>query len=197
MARVLITPVYRTDSIVLAINRFSIDRVYLLSSTETDDKQQAAIKTIKEHYEKIIEIKEKKVPVYEIVSVAHAVTDMIDMVPNGDEIYLNVSTGRRTQSFGVLFAGYQRSTKIKKIIYVTEEKNEIITIPILSFDLTDSQQKVLERIEDSTQIAKLADETKLSPAMVYRAIKELKDKGFIEETENGHKLTDAGKIARL
>jgi DNA-binding PadR family transcriptional regulator len=33
--------------------------------------------------------------------------------------------------------------------------------------------------------------------MVYRALKELKDKGFIEETTTGHKLTEAGKIAKM
>jgi ribosomal protein S19E (S16A) len=28
-------------------------------------------------------------------------------------------------------------------------------------------------------------------------IEELKDKGFIEETTTGHKLTEAGKIAKM
>lgn len=60
MARILITPIYETDSIVLAINRFSIDRVFLLTSKKSDEKQQEAVKDIKNHYEKIIEIKEKK-----------------------------------------------------------------------------------------------------------------------------------------
>lgn len=197
MARVLITTIYETESIVLAINRFSIDRVFLLSSQQTDEKQQAAIKSIQEHYEKIIEIKEKKIPLYDIVATAQTTTDLIDAISNADEIFLNISTGRRTQILGILFAGYKRSNRIKKIIYVTEKENEIITIPLLSFELTESQHKVLEQIENSDQIAKLSEETDYSRAMVYRAIKELKDKGLIEENEKGHKLTDAGKIAKL
>ncbi|MFA6064925.1 MAG: CRISPR-associated CARF protein Csa3 [archaeon] len=197
MARVLITPIYETDSIVLAINRFSIERVFLLVSKKTDDKQQEAVKYIKEHYEKIIEVKEKKTELYDIVETAHQVKEIIDDQANTDEIYLNISTGRRTQAMGVLFAGYKRPARIKKIFYVTEDTKDVITIPILSFDVTEAQQKILDNIEDIDKISQMSNEIDVSKAMVYRAIKELKDKGLIEETTNGHKLTEAGKIAKM
>ena len=197
MTRILITPIYETDCIVLAINRFSIDRVFLLTSKKSDEKQQEAIKEIKDHYDKIIEIKEKKTELYDIVEIAHQVKEIIDDLPNTDEIYLNTSTGRRTQAMGVLFAGYKRPARIKKIFYVTEDTKEVITIPILSFDVTVTQQKILENIEDIDKISELSTEIDFSKAMVYRALKELKDKGFIEETTTGHKLTEAGKIAKM
>lgn len=197
MAKVLITPIYETDSIVLAINRFSIDRVFLLTSKKTDEKQQEAVKDIKDHYDKIIEVKEKKTELYDIVETTHQVKEIIDDLQNTDEIYLNISTGRRTQAMGVLFAGYKRSARIKKIFYVTEDTKEVITIPILSFDVTDTQQKILENIEDIDKISELSNEIDFSKAMVYRALKELKDKGLIEETDKGHKLTEAGKIAKM
>jgi len=197
MAKVLITPIYETDSIVLAINRFSIDRVFLLTSKKSDEKQQESVKEIKDHYDKIIEVKEKKTELYDIVETAHQVKEIIDDLQNTDEIYLNISTGRRTQAMGVLFAGYKRPGRIKKIFYVTEDTKEVITIPILSFDVTDTQQKILENIEDIDKISKLSTEIEFSKAMVYRALKELKDKGLIEETTTGHKLTEAGKIAKM
>jgi CRISPR locus-related DNA-binding protein len=197
MARVLITPIYETDSIVLAINRFTIDRIFLLVSKKSDDKQQDAVKSITEHYSKIIDIKEKKIELYDLVETAHQVKDIIDDQSNTDEIYLNISTGRRTQAMGVLFAGYKRPSRIKKIFYVTEDTHEVITIPTLSFDITDAQQKILDNIEDIDKISQMSNEIDVSKAMVYRAIKELKDKGLIEETTNGHKLTEAGKIAKM
>jgi len=43
----------------------------------------------------------------------------------------------------------------------------------------------------------MSNEIEVSKAMVYRAIKELKDKGLIEENEKGYKLTQAGKIAKM
>ena len=197
MTRVLITPIYETDSIVLAINRFSIDRVFLLTSKKSDEKQQESIKEIKDHYDKIIEIKEKKTELYDIVETAHQVKEIIDDLSITDEIYLNISTGRRTQAMGALFAGYKRPARIKKIFYVTEDTKEVITIPILSFDVTVTQQKILENIEDIDKISELSTEIEFSKAMVYRALKELKDKGLIEETNTGHKLTEAGKIAKM
>jgi len=198
MARVLITPIYETDSIVLAINRFSIERIFLLTSKKTDDKQQESVKYLKDHYEKFIEIKEKKTELYDIVETAHLVKEIIDDLSKTDEIYLNISTGRRTQAMGVLFAGYKRKDHIKKIFYATEDTNEIITIPLLSFDITEAQQKILDNIEDVDKISQMSNEIDVSKAMVYRAIIELKNKGLIEETtDKGYKLTEAGKIAKM
>jgi CRISPR-associated protein Csa3 len=196
MTRVLITPIYETSSISLAINRFSIERVFLLVSKKTDDKQQEGVKYIKDHYEKIIEVKEKKTELYDLVETAYQVRDLIDALSNSDEIYLNISTGRRTQAMGVLFAGYKRPSRIKKIFYATDS-NEIITIPTLSFDVTDAQLKILENIEEIDKISEMSNEIEVSKAMVYRALKELKDKGLIEESDKGYKLTEAGKIAKM
>ena len=197
MAKVLITPIYEIDSIVLAINRFSIERLFLLIDKKPDSKQQKAVEELKDHYKDVVEIKEKKVEVYDIVEATHQVKEIIDDLSVNDEIYLNISTGRRTQALGVLFAAYKRPARVKKIFYVTEENKEIITIPLLSFDITDAQLKILENIEDTNKISEMSDDVDLSKAMVYRAIKELKDKGYIEENEKNHKLTQAGKIAKM
>lgn len=47
----------------------------------------------------------------------------------------------------------------------------------------------------------MADEVETSRAMLYRNIKDLADRGFIEPKSagegGGYRLTDAGKIARL
>ena len=68
----------------------------------------------------------------------------------------------------------------------------------LDFSLTESQKKVLECIDKGKfdSITSLADKIDLSTAMLYRAIDELKDMDLIT-TEEGLRLTDAGKIARL
>jgi CRISPR locus-related DNA-binding protein len=198
MAKVLITPIYSTDSIVLAINRFSIDRLFLLVSKKSDEEQQKAVKEIQEHYSKIIDIKEKKIELYDLVEAAHQVKEIIDDQGSNDEIYLNITTGSRPQAMGVLFAGYKRPARVKKIFYVTEDTNEIITIPKLSFEVTEAQQKILDNIENVDKISEMENEIDVSKAMIYRAIIELKNKGFIEEnTDKGYRLTEAGKIAKM
>ncbi|MFH1915625.1 MAG: hypothetical protein ABIJ21_00010 [Nanoarchaeota archaeon] len=45
-------------------------------------------------------------------------------------------------------------------------------------------------------MTELTDKTEISRAMLYKTIQELKDMDLVD-TEEGIKLTDAGKIARL
>ena len=62
-----------------------------------------------------------------------------------------------------------------------------------------SEVKLKRRKELTTtyeSISDLSNKIDLSTAMLYRAIDELKDMDLIT-TEDGLKLTDAGKIARL
>lgn len=82
----------------------------------------------------------------------------------------------------------KRSYRTKAIVY----------LPKLSFKLSESEKKVLLYIDEGNyeSISGLAKKIDLSTAMLYRVIDELKDKDLIS-TEEGLKLTDAGKIARL
>lgn len=196
MANILITTIYSVESIVLAITRFSIDRLFLLSSEEFDETQQNALKQIKDNYSKVLEIKEKKIPVYDIVKITEKCVELIDAIPNKDKIFINITPARKTQAIGLLYAAYKRAKLIHKIIYISEEKNEIITLPVLEFSITESQQQILENLKPEQSITDLANKVKQSKAMLYRNIKELKEKGLIEE-ENGLRLTDAGRIARM
>ena len=198
MGRVLITTTYSSDSIVLAITRLSIDRVYLLIDKKPDEVQQKTIDLIKSTFSKTIEIKEKKIELYDFVSVATAITDLLDNISTKDEIYVNITPGRKTQALGVLFGCYARPKLIKKVFYVPEGTKDMITLPILDFDISETQREILDNIEKIDTPSALADEVETSKAMLYRNIKDLADRGFIEPKDgSGYKLTDAGKVARL
>ena len=98
----------------------------------------------------------------------------------------------------MLFGCYARPRYVKKIFYVPEGTKDMITLPILTFDLTDTQKEVLDNIEKIDTPKALAEEVDTSKAMLYRNIKELADRGFIEPKDGaGYRLTDAGKVARL
>ena len=198
MARVLVTTTYSSDSIILAITRLSIERVFLLIDKKPDETQQATIDTINKTFGSVIEIKEKRVELYDFISVAKTVTDMLDDISRKDEIYVNITPGKKTQALGVLFGCYGRPKYVKKIFYVPDGSKDMITLPILAFDITPSQKEVLDNIEKIDTPKALAEEIDTSKAMLYRNIKELADRGFIESSDGkGYKLTDAGKIARL
>lgn len=196
MASVLITPIYSFDSIVLAITRYSVERLYLLSSEETDQNQQKAINQIKANYGKVIEIKEKRIPQYDIVRITEKCIELIDALPGSDKIYINITPSRKTQAIGLLYAAYKRAKAIHRIIYITEERNEIITLPLMELTVTESQQQILESIRPDSNLTELSKKLGQSRAMLYRNIKELKEKGYLEEA-NGYQITNAGKIARM
>ncbi len=197
--KVLIATLYNSDPIVLATTRLGPDRLVLLIDKQSNQEQQRSLKVINDSLGKVIDVKTIKTDVYDIVKVATKCVEIIDMQPKDDVIYINITSGRKTKAIGLLFAAYARHDKVKKIAYNPEEDiNSVVYLPRLSFKLSESEKTVLEKIDegDYESISDLAKKIELSTAMLYRAIDELKDKDLIA-TEEGLKLTDAGKIARL
>ena len=102
-------------------------------------------------------------------------------------------------AIGLLFAAYARHERVKRIGYNPEEdKSTVVYLPRLSFKLSESQKTILEEISKGKyeSIGDLSKKVDLSTAMLYRSIDELKDMDLVS-TEDGIKLTDAGRIARL
>ncbi len=198
--KVLIATLYNPDPVLLACTRLSPDRLILLMDEESNKIQKDSLTLIKNSVGRVLDIKEVKIPKYDIVKIASEVVKIIDLQPREDEIYFNITAGRKTQSMGALFGAYARSSYVKKIVYNPEEdKGAVVYLPILSIKLNESQQAILESVDKKKieTYADLAKETGLSQAMVYRSIDELKNMDFVEATNEGFILTDAGKIARL
>ena len=196
--KVLIATLYSPEPVILAATRLGQDIIILLIDKEPNKEQEASVKLIQESLGKVIEVKVIKTDVYDIVEVAKKCVEIIDMQHKDDHIFINITSGRKTKAIGLLFAAYCRHDKVSKIAYNPEDNGQVIYLPRLSFKLTESQKEILEALEKGKYetIGELADKVKTSTAMVYRAIDELKDMDLIT-TDDGIKLTDAGKIARL
>ena len=200
MSKVLIATIYNPDPVLLACTRLSPNRLILLTSDETDKKQKDALDLVKNSLGRVLDIKVVSIPLYDIVGIAKEVVKIIDMQPKEDTIYFNITSGRKTQSIGVLFGAYARASLVKKIAYNPEEdKAAVVYLPILPFKLNSSQKEILLALEKKkvNNYVDLAKEADLSPAMVYRSIGEMEDMDLVEKTDDGLKLTDAGRIARL
>ena len=197
--KVLIATLYSAEPVLLASNRLGPDKLILLMDKDLNNEQEKSLKLIKDSLGKVIEVKAIKTDVYDIVKVATECVKIIDMQPKEDSIYINITSGRKTKAIGLLFAAYARHDSIKRIAYNPEEdKTAVVYLPRLSLKLTESEKKVLKHIENGKyeNTGDLAKKIDLSSAMLYRAIDELKDKDLIT-TDEGFKLTDAGKIAGL
>jgi CRISPR-associated protein Csa3 len=201
MPKVLIATLYSADPVLLAANRLGPDRLILLIDKEPNKEQQKNFKLINESLGRVVDVKSVKTEVYDIVEITKKCVDIIDMQPKDDEIFINITSGRKTKALGLLYAAYTRCSRVRKIAYNPEEdKTSVVYLPKLCFKLTDSQKKVLEAVEDKNNsklsLADLAEKIGISRAMLYRNIDELRDMDYVM-TEDGLKLTDAGKIARL
>jgi len=201
MAKVLIATLYSPDPVLTAANRLGPDRLILLIDLKPNKEQEKNYKLIQESLGRVVDVKQVKTEVYDIVGVAEKCVEIIDMQPKDDEIYVNITSGRKTKALGLLFASYARCNRVKKIAYNPEEdKNAVVWLPKMSFKLTESQKKVLSVIGEKdyakSSLTDLTGKIGISRAMLYRNIDELRDMGYIS-TENGLELTDAGKIARL
>src|SRR3989338_5605416 len=197
--KVLIATLYSPEPVILATTRLGPERLILLVDKEPSKEQENSLELIQESLGKVIEVKVVKTDVYDIVNVATKCVEIIDMQPKDDLIYVNITSGRKTKAIGLLFAAYARHDRVKKIAYNPEEdRNAVVYLPRLSFKLTESEKKVLEAIGNDTfeNPSELAKKVDLSTAMLYRSLDELKDMDLVT-TEQGIKLTDAGKIARL
>lgn len=197
--KVLIATLYSPEPVILATTRLGPERLILLVDKEPSKEQEDGLKLIQESLGKVIDVKAVKTEVYDIVSIAAKCVEIIDMQPKDDLIYINITSGRKTKAIGLLFAAYARHDRVKKIAYNPEEdKSAVVYLPRLSFKLTESEKKILEVLDKGKYAAPsdIASKVEMSTAMLYRALDELRDKDLIT-TEDGYKLTDAGKIARL
>jgi len=201
MAKVLIATLYSIEPVLIAANRLGPDRLILLIDEKPDETQTKHLQIIDESIGLVVDVKKVPTKVYDIVSVAEKCVEIIDMQPKNDDIFINITAGRKTKALGLLFAAYARCTRVKRIAYNPEEDtNAVIWLPKLGFKLNESQKKILHAIDKkehtNISITELAEHIGLSRAMLYRSIDELRDLGYIT-TEDGLMLTDAGKIARL
>jgi len=201
MVKVLIATLYSAEPVLLAATRLGSERLILLIDEKPDKNQKQSLKLIKDSLGRVVDVKEVKCAVYDIVAVAKKAVEIIDMQPRDDKIYINITSGRKTKAMGLLFAAYARHDRVAKIAYNPEEdKSAIVYLPRLSFKLNDSQKKILQYLDkrdfQKLSYSEMAHKIGMSRAMFYRSVDELKDMDFIT-TEEGIKLTDAGKIVRL
>src|SRR3989338_8712256 len=80
MARVLVTTIHSSDSIILLSTRLSAERIYLIIDKNADETQRQSLEDIKKTFGKVLEVKEKKVDSLDIVSTTQAIIDLIDEI---------------------------------------------------------------------------------------------------------------------
>jgi len=196
MTKILIAIMYSYEPITAIATKISADRLILLIDKKPDNIQKKSIDLIKKSLGSVLEITTVPIEVYNIVEISREAIRIIDLLSDKDEIYVDITSSRKTQALGLLFGAYARCDRIKKISYVTEETKQVISLPKVSYNLTSAQKRIVEYISKNNikSMTDFSDDIDVSRGMLYKHIKELKDMDVIEETSEGIKLTDYGQI---
>lgn len=199
MAKILLATIYVFEPIIASATKVGADRLILFIDKEPDERQQKSLDVIKHSLGTVLEIKTVATDVYDIVDVAKEAVKVIDLLSDKDDIFVDVTAGRKTKALGLLFGAYARVNRIKRIMYVKEEDKSIVSLPRLSYSITPGQHKIITHLlnHEVKSMSQFAQKIEVSQAMLYKHIRELKDMDIIEEAKEGLKVTDYGRIVVL
>ena len=114
-----------------------------------------------------------------------------------NKIFIHTTEGRKTTSLALLFAAYRRKDKIEGAYYITEEEHEIIKLPLLDFNVNETQKFLLKEISNgNSELKVLQKKAKLKQSAIYQNIQELKQEGYITEDKEPQ-LTELGRAMIL
>lgn len=192
--RVMISTVHIKDAVLIAITKLSPEKIIFLIDSES--KKKADVSDIQKMFSKVMPIETVSTGPYDLVKIAADVVKVIENESSkGNEVILHITEGRKTMALGAMYAAYARKKMVKGIYYITEEKREVIALPILEYSLNPTKQLVLQEFSkgniDVKKLAKLADKTE---QMIYSHISSLKEEGYISADD---KITNAGRIVIL
>jgi len=193
---IVIATIYSYEPVIAGAVKLGATRLILLKDTQPSKEQEEAIEKARKALGEYVKIETIPTSVYDIYQVASDVVELIDSFSPDAKIYLNVSAGRKTKSLGLMFAGYARSSRIEKIIYITKEDQEVVTLPNLAFSLNNKQRKVLSQFigQKPDRLKEVYKSASISRATLFLMLKEFKRRGLMEQDNN---LSAAGKIALL
>ncbi len=181
------------------IPKLLTDRLVLLIDEPNDqnkkEKINQAVMSIKDFFKEALPVETLKISAYDIPKIIGIVLKKIDSESEqGNKITVHITEGRKTISLALLYAAYMRKDKIESIYYITEEDQTLISLPILSFELSETKKKMLKLIDKGVKdVDKMMSELDIKQSAIYQNINDLKKEGYIDKGY-GLQVTDLGKI---
>lgn len=200
--RVIVSTFYQGPAVKRAITKLSPDKLILLvddslkgSGTE---KMKKALEELKKFYSEILEIKIEKIKAYDLPQIIERASKLIKEEAELDsEIVVHITEGRKITSLGLLFAAYLNKSKVSSACYITEEKNKLISLPLLNFHVGGSKKEILKEVDKGNGVTKrIQDKLKIKQSAVYQHLQELRHEGYLENDKE-LKLSELGRVVIL
>lgn len=190
----MISTVHIQQAVLAAIPKLSPEKIVFL--IDSNSKKSADVEDIKKLFGKIMPVEIVKTDSYNLVGIASAVVKRIDTEANeGNEIVVHITEGRKTTAIGAMYGAYARKKHVRGIYYITEEKNELISLPVLELQINSTKGMILKELaKGNDDVKKIASITGKTEAMIYAHISDMKTEGYVT---SDNKITDSGRIAVL
>jgi len=201
--KVVLSTFYEGFAVKQAILKLSPEKVIFLISdppkAENKEKMLKELGLIEDFYKKEIQFEKFKISSYDISKIMKEVIIKIDEeYDKGNKILIHITEGRKTSCLATLFAAYMRREKIEGAYYITEEEHNLITLPLLNFQINNTKKEMLRKIsEGNKDVISISGGSDLGKSAIYQNLKELKQEGYIAEVDKELVLTDLGKIMIL
>ena len=130
---------------------------------------------------------------FDVVGTTREIDRIIKKYGN-DEVYLNVTEGRKTMFLSGVYAASLNKGLVEDVFYLRKDNNELMPVPISlpNFEISGNKIKILEQFDRGNKdINDIKDKLGVHRSLVYAALKDLVKKGYINK---GFRLTDYGKI---
>ena len=195
--KVMISTVYKGVAVPKAIHLLSPEKVILLDADETDsrrnEERKKGITLIKDKFGDFVKISVIKTSLYDLVKITKDVAKIIDdESEKGNEVYVNITESRKTQSIGTMYGAYVRKDKVRGIYYITEEEQRLISLPVIDIKLKGTKEKLIVLIESGMTKAKdLAEKLDVHISLIYANFKEMQKEGLLDDNLQ---VTEAGRL---
>ncbi|NHI92799.1 MAG: hypothetical protein EAX96_09890 [Candidatus Lokiarchaeota archaeon] len=176
----------RTEPIIEGLNKFSIDKLIIIYDPDLERKTGENIEILrKEARNRKLKLEDYSVNAYNMIEICQLTKNIIDSHPNY-EIFINLTSGRKTQVFGVWFGAIQRRKRIVKIIYQIQESRKFIEIPIIKWDIGEKKEKILRFFNENEQInyQKLKEQLKIDKGQINKYVRSLIDENFLKKGDS-------------
>jgi CRISPR-associated protein Csa3 len=192
----LISTIYSIEPVIVCATRFSPSRIILLTEEKAIEEKVRAEKMITDTIGSVIRVEKKYTSLFDVVQIAEDVAAIIgEESAKGQRVIVNASGGTKSQAFGALFGAYARKDMVEQVVYVTEENQVMLELPLLGFGISDTKRELLKQLESGeTSVSNIAEKIGISKGMTYSHLRELKAMGYVS-LSNGFKITSAGRIA--
>jgi CRISPR locus-related DNA-binding protein len=190
---IFISAIYSSQNLETAISRSSVDNLLLVCDKEgASEKVDRSIREIEQKFHSIHVDKLRSSP-YDMKYIASGVAEYIRENPDAN-ISINLTPGRKTQSFAQMFAAYANPSLVDDLFYYREEGGRI-RVPIHSIEINENALEALrEVISGAETVQKVNSRLGVSTPMVYSYIEDLRESGYVHGDTKNLKATQAGEL---